>query len=357
LKALENYSVDVELLNDICYVNNFSNLYEPRALIFSAGKSGEFKRALHGFIEDIKQIVSSHSKSDLFMKEKQEIEKARETEENSRLASFEEKVLDLGFRIVQAENGDQTVTDIVPVIEGNRLSFEELQGLVATGSFPQEEWTRLRELYYSLADEMKELFMDMRRGQSTALKQIQELRKKELLPVIKNRAQILHSLAGDEKTHSWIDSLYMDCLDNLYLFDRDQTVRQTSKRRKNGSGLARYGMNIVHESNGEAPILFENRPTLSNLVGTIDSAQEGGIPSCLDIRGGSILRANGGVLVIRVEDIVEDQEAWPYLKRVLQTGTLEIHGVAGPFGSGVSLKPESVEVKFKLVMIGGEQKL
>ncbi|MFA6507467.1 MAG: AAA family ATPase, partial [Treponemataceae bacterium] len=66
------------------------------------------------------------------------------------------------------------------------------------------------------------------------------------------------------------------------------------------------------------------------------------------------MKASGGVLVLRAEDILSDDDAWQYLKRVLQTGIVEIHNPPGLITQPILLKPEPIDVCLKVVLIGGE---
>jgi lon-related putative ATP-dependent protease len=105
------------------------------------------------------------------------------------------------------------------------------------------------------------------------------------------------------------------------------------------------------------PVIFENRPTLTNLVGTIEppgSMTEELRSAYLRIRAGSLIKAAGGILVLRAEDIIQDEEAWPYLKRVLQTGVVEIQCPPSPLASPLIIKPEPIELSVKVVLIGEE---
>jgi lon-related putative ATP-dependent protease len=57
---------------------------------------------------------------------------------------------------------------------------------------------------------------------------------------------------------------------------------------------------------------------------------------------------------MQAEDLVQDEDSWNAVKRVLRSGKLEIQGQPGPFGSSASIKPEPFDVDVKIVLIGGE---
>jgi len=69
--------------------------------------------------------------------------------------------------------------------------------------------------------------------------------------------------------------------------------------------------------------VLETEPTYTNLFGTIErslSASGEVISSFLKIRAGSLLRANGGFLVLNADDLLLEPRVWPGLKRRSSTG-------------------------------------
>ncbi len=358
LKALKNYTVPIGQLQDIAYVTNFASPLEPRALTFPAGKAREFKRNIHELVEDVKRLVAIHAESDSFKSKKNALLAEVEETENKTLAAFETEAAAEGFQIVQTIQDDSASTDLLPLKDGKPVSFDELQSLVSAGSLPKGDWNALREKYYGLMDKMKSTFDSLKRTRTGIDRKVAKLRREMLEPHLAVLVKGLKTSADNEKFISWLDSLQADILDHLFFFEKEQLDSQNARHR-HSPALSRYGVNILADRSESPapPVVFENRPTLVNLVGSIDLGQEiaeVARSGYLRIRGGSILKAAGGVLVIRAEDIVDDDDAWPYLKRVLQTGTLEIQVAPGPFSPPAPLKPEPIAVNLKVVMIGGE---
>ena len=73
----------------------------------------------------------------------------------------------------------------------------------------------------------------------------------------------------------------------------------------------------------------------------------------MDLRGGSLLRADGGFLVMYALDTLTETGVWRTLKRTLNHGKLEIQpvDVFFPF-SPAALKPEPIDVHVKIILIG-----
>jgi len=341
-------------LRDVAYVYGFKTPLAPQALYFKAGEAAAFKKDVHAFVENVKKLVVLHAESGEAKKRKEELEAEWEATENGRLAAFEAELAADGFRVVQLQGEDgQTTTDILPLKDGEPVPFEEYQAAAEAGTVPEPEFASLRSRYFSHMDEMRLLFVELRRGRSTLDEKLEALRTQALQPLVHAESDILASRYDDERTREWIRTLERDAISRLYLFQPAQPER------KQKAPLARYGVNVLSDR-GELtrpPVLFEANPTYANLFGSIEHGADGqpeGRAAYLKIRPGSIIKAAGGFLVMQAEDLISDEEAWTAVKRVLRTGRVEIQPQSGPMGQIVALKPEPLELDVKLVLIGGE---
>src|SRR5690606_16601930 len=95
------------------------------------------------------------------------------------------------------------------------------------------------------------------------------------------------------------------------------------------------------------PIIFEPNPTYQNLFGSLDLGDQNP-PDHLRLRAGSLLQANGGVLVVDAAELFQDPIAWRALKRAVKSGWIEVQRAANT-GAGVSMRPEPIRTAFKLV--------
>ncbi|MDR1626423.1 MAG: AAA family ATPase [Spirochaetia bacterium] len=118
----------------------------------------------------------------------------------------------------------------------------------------------------------------------------------------------------------------------------------------------RYGANLVVDNSGAKtpPVIFETWPDYAAIFGNQEPAGEGRSHFML-IRAGSLIKASGGFLVLRAEDIINEEDAWNSLKRALEAGFAEIRAVPNPFFPVASgLKPEAISIDTKVIMVGNE---
>ena len=103
-------------------------------------------------------------------------------------------------------------------------------------------------------------------------------------------------------------------------------------------------------------MVFETNPTYPNLFGTIEKqAQFGALFTDFSmIRPGSLHRANGGFLIIKVLDLLRWYFSWEGLKRSLKTGQIQVEDLGEQLSliSTKTLKPEPIPLKIKILLIG-----
>jgi len=357
-KVLDGWRPEGLALRDLAYVYDFRAPLAPRSLSFPAGRGREFKHGVHDLVERVKKLVAMQADSGEYKKRTEELVAAWEAQENERLAGLEAQLAADGFRIVQVEGEDgQTGTDILPVRDGEAVPFEDLQEKAAAGGIPEAEFASLRERYLGHMDRMRLLFVDLKRGRGELERRLQDFRRESLEPLVRSEAEALAVLYPEESIASWLSELVRDALNHLYLFEAGESPAGPERRRR--SPLTRYGVNVLTDNAGVSapPVVFEAHPGYASIFGSIEQAadgQGGDRGAYLRIRAGSLLRASGGFLVMQAEDLVQDEESWSALKRVLRTGRLEIQPHAGPFGPPPAIKPEAIEVDVKVILIGGE---
>jgi lon-related putative ATP-dependent protease len=107
---------------------------------------------------------------------------------------------------------------------------------------------------------------------------------------------------------------------------------------------------------GGAPIVYEDHPTLQNLVGRVEHVPQMGalITDFTLIKAGSLHRANGGYLLIDALKLLREPLAWEALKRALRRRKIVIES-PGEFMSLVStvtLEPDPIPLDLKVLLFG-----
>jgi lon-related putative ATP-dependent protease len=120
----------------------------------------------------------------------------------------------------------------------------------------------------------------------------------------------------------------------------------------------RYMVNVIVDNSQlkGSPVVFEENPTYPNLFGRIEKeAQFGSFSTDFTlVKGGSIHRANGGYLVLPVEDLLANPLSYDGLKRALRNNRIIIEEASERLGfvSTKTLTPQPIPLNVKVILVG-----
>lgn len=358
MEMLKRHSEKSTPLKDIAYVYNFSKPENPRVLYFPEGEGKQFKTALHELVERLKALIRQALEGDAYKKKRDKLIAETEQKENHALAEFERELAKDSFTAIQVQDEEEnTTTEILPIVNDEPVEFEQLQLMVAQGKVSEEFWNTTREKYFVWADKMNRIFATLRMAREGLENELDALRIDSVRGLINEELSRFRKQWEHAEISGWIDALEKDVLQNLFLFalgDDKSEEEETAEAHT----LLRYGVNIIvdNSESERLPVIRESNPTRSNLFGAIESRFDvtgETHTNFLMIKAGSILRANGGYLILRLTDLLLEDNVWQELKRVLQTESVEIQPQTGPFGTPtVMLKPEPVSIQVKVIIIG-----
>src|SRR6267143_912015 len=123
---------------DWCYVNNFQNPYEPKALKLPAGKAKIFQKDLKNLIDQVKRAVPAALQSEEFVARTNGITK-KSVEERDRVLNV---LNDVAKQTSYAVRMNQLGIGIVPIRVGKPLSQEEYDALPSSA---KKKFERSRE--------------------------------------------------------------------------------------------------------------------------------------------------------------------------------------------------------------------
>ena len=351
---LANYKANVADLQDIAYVYNFARPLEPKAIFLPPASGASFRKNLQAAIESIRKQAQQIAKSEGFAAASKKILASSDTEENQLLTEFETRMATEGFKLIQIKDDEARSMDLVPTLKGKATTFEDLQDLVARGKFPRDKLNALREDYYRSLDQMSELFSAIRDMRRASDKKIRALRAESVAPIIDGELEPIKKRFGASASATeFLTAVREDLISRVSVYSEPF---KSPRHKKHFFG--RYAINLVCENPTDKNyVIQEELPTFANLFGSIENSgtnEDIAVNGHLRLRAGAIHRASGGFLVLRLQDILLEEGAWPYLKRVLQSGKIEIQ--IPPTGNHVPsiLKPQSLPAKLKVVVIGGE---
>jgi len=359
---LEEIDKAGKIPDDLCYVNNFKDPDQARCVCLPPGQGKAFKKDMDDLIESLKKNIPLIFESEEYQKQRRELVDKHREREKGLVKEFEGRAKKEGFAVVQVQMGPFTRPDLVPMVAGNAMPLDQLENLVDQGQYPRDGFERLRAKYGELSAEMEQVLKETRKVEKTIQEELAALDKSAISQRVEGAIGDIREKYKQPKIDPYLDEVKDNILGNPSRF---QPKGETPQLPIPGLALptpvdtfTEFQVNVLvdnSETKG-APVIIEASPTYRNLFGTIErSWGMGGIGKTdfTKIKSGSFLRANGGYLVLNAIDVFIEPGVWIALKRTLRNRSMEMQSF-DPFYlfASSALKPEPIEVKVKVVMIG-----
>ena len=338
--------------SDWCYVNNFSNQYEPKALQLTAGRGKEFQKDVKNLIENIRSALPKAFESEDYSRKREETLRSLESQRKALIDKLNEKAQEEGFVIQSTPIG----LLLIPVINGKPVSEEELLTLPQkTKGEIQEKRERLEA---QLRNTMRQ-FLDMERRIHDELKKLN--RDVALYSIGHLVDDVSEKYKDATEVEAYLREVQNDILDNLAVFIKGEEAQPPSPFQlpwMREAPFKKYEVNVVVDNSNlrGAPVIMELNPTYQNLIGrTEKEAQFGALTTDFTmIRGGALHMANQGYLIVRIEELVRNPFSYEALKRALRDKRIVIEEPEERYGfiSIKSLKPQPIPLNTKVIIIG-----
>jgi lon-related putative ATP-dependent protease len=329
--------------NDWCYVNNFRNLYEPRRLCLPPGKGIRFRDDLRNLVSESRHALIKSFESEDYISRRKKITDEVEQQQDALLLGVKERALHDKISI------EETPVDIltVPIKEGRPMTNEEFTAL---GETEQQEIRRKQAHYF---DEIKTAIREGRKLEKHANESILKLQKEVASFALENlfdESEEAYATIAEALQH--LRDVKEDILANL------GELLAAEKSPNAAFLLKKYEVNVLVDNSvlKGAPVVIELHPIFYNLIGRVEKEVQMGtwITDMTLIRKGSLHEANGGYLIIPVDELFKNPFSWETLKRALKQKQIVIEDLSEQWGfiTAKTLKPEPIPLDVKVILIG-----
>ena len=341
--------------DDICFVFNFRKPEEPSAIFLKAGAGGRLRDGMDRLIEELSANLPATLNDREFRSRIDRVVEPLHRQEREVVEAFEKEVSDAGFVLVQVQAGLVTRPEILPVVEEQPVPLEKLGELVEAGKLTAEDVERLRESHTKLSEKFRDVFQEVAEIRRKVQERVEDVRRKLLQPSFEAAVKTIRKAVGDPRANPYLDDLANDLGENVGLFMiSDEDVPS------DGDRFLRWRVNLVVDNRDVTgrPVVMETEPSYTNLFGTIERTltQSGeAATSFMRIRAGSLMRANGGFLVLNADAVLMEPRVWPGLKRALKYRRVQIQSLESLVLGAALLKPEPVPIDVKVMIIGSRE--
>jgi len=362
---------------DWCYVYSFENPYEPRAIRLPAGRGKELRDDMENLVERIKEDLPKAFDSDEYSARREEVLEEIQKRRQEISKEINSRAEEAGFSIQASPMGVM----LLPAKDGQPMSREDYEKL------SDREKQELDERREQVQQQIKEGTKEIRQLQRQARDKVRTLDHEVVNNTLGGLIDDLKEKYGEfDEAMDYLESVQEDIMDNV---DSIKSLTQSSRQDGQAGGqmaggtgqqggamsglqqrqkmqqeamqeqlFRKYQVNVVVDNSGQegAPVILELNPTYNNLIGRIEKEMRMGAVSTdfTLIKAGALPRANGGFLVLQVEDVLRHFYCWEALKRALRASEVRIEELSEELGimSIKSLRPEPIPLDVRVILIG-----
>ncbi|MBN2572083.1 MAG: AAA family ATPase [Ignavibacteriales bacterium] len=357
-QMLEKIRPQPTKLFDYVYVNNFKDPDYPRLLTFTAGQGLEFKKDMENAIKFLRENIIQLLESEAFNNKRKKLYEKYTEEQQSIMKPFEEKLTQNNFSLGQVKVGEVVRPELLPVIENKPVFIQQLEEYVKANKITSEQADGITQQYEKFQEELQTIFRKNFKLSQKYQKKITELEERIAGELVSITIDDLRERYKIKKVIKHLEQLEQNIISNLNIF---KARPQPGAEEEFEAQFKNYSANIIlnNSSVKERPVIIETTPSYSNIFGAIERVSDGSgtwFTDFTQIKSGSILRANGGYLVLNAMDALSEPGVWKTLKRVLLHNKLEIQDIAYVYQLAPSmLKPEPIIMDIKVILIGNEE--
>ncbi len=337
--------------SDWCYVNNLTDHRYPQSFEFAPGKAQMFQQDINQLLEAIVSELPSAFENPGYQRQKSKIDRDFNRPYDLALEQVESQARGKAIALYR----DAGSVGFTPVIDG------QVMDEAAFSQLSEDDRNRINSDISQLEDYLNESLTSLplwRREMNEKLKKLEhDTARQAIAPLLQPYREKYASLS---KLTSYLTQLETSLIKTAVELVGDDKLGELKSEAGRVNVLEQnFGVNLVvsHHKTKGAPVVFESHPSYENLFGRIEYTSEMGalVTNYQLVRGGSLHQANGGYLILEAEKLFEHPMVWSALKRALKSKELRIES---PFTelagiSTITLSPEPIPLKIKVVIIGG----
>src|SRR5947209_12972392 len=352
---------------DRCYVHNFKNPDRPRLLALPRGQANPFKKDVQSGIEFLRRRIPQVFEGEPFQRQKGRIVDRFTVREKELMDDFTRRIAREQFALGHMQVGAVALPEIFPVLEGQMVPIEDVTKLVDEGKLEGPVAEEIERKYEMFRQEFTVVYRKTLTLSRELASELSYLEQEAASVLVDGVIEELKEKYKAPSVEEYLEEVRHHLLDNLDPFKEREGEEEQQQTPGDGGPKSSpserdpfrmYGVNVIlaHNEADSCPIIFETTPNHTNLFGTIQRSYDsrGGWNSdFMDLRAGSMLRADGGFLIMYAYDALTETGVWRTLKRMLNHGRLEIQplDVMFPFAPS-ALKPEPIDINVKVILIG-----
>lgn len=343
-KFIENLYKSAEAPKDICYAT-INDPKRPEPIFLTNGKGAKLKETIENIKNSYYEVAmefyntSSESEKDSII---DDVHSKRTTYigelmEMAKIDGFDVKATNGGFAFIPLKEGEAMTEK-----EYDELSEENKDSIVLKAS-------NLKKKAEVVLEKLKDIEL-------TSMKRLKGIYAEFMdVEMEDEKEDCLLNFIDDDDAYEYLEKVFysiekelVDCY-TMNVEDDESDINEV---------LDKYDISVlVDNTNNKNPrVIYEEDPNVTNLFGNIEYENHNGLYSTdlSLINPGSMLQANEGCVIIRLNQLAMNNYSYYYLKKTLMSGKVSIDSSRGYLDiiSINGVKPKAVPVNVKVILIG-----
>ncbi|MEN9281884.1 MAG: hypothetical protein RL594_819 [Bacteroidota bacterium] len=360
-QILDQVKAERPTLYDFAYVHNFKQPEQPVLLRFSAGEGRIFRRMMDECMVVIRRRIPQLFEEEQFQASRKKIIQDFQAKEKHVLTEFDQKIRPSGFVVGQLQDDSGTRPEVFPVVDGKPVTIDEIDDLVTGGKLTQQQGETIAEAYVKHQEDLADIGKRSLRVLTDFRQQISQFDQVAVGILLRTVFEEMLQSFPRDRVRDFIEGVQAFVLENVDEYVRVYRAKEAGVTDESIEEMARQleratSVNVIVDNyeTVSAPVIVETAPTYASLFGSIEKRMDvrGFVQSDFTlIRAGSLLRADGGFLVLNAVDVLSDMNIWTSLKRMLLYGRLEIQSTETQM-TLTTIKPDHINVDVKIILLG-----
>ncbi len=338
--------------SDWVYVNNFTDGDRPVAIELPAGRARAFHDAMQKLIDDLRTALPAVFQSEDYQTRRGAIDEEFQKQQGEAFSALRDKAAEKSIVILRTPFGFA----LAPSRDGQVVPPEEFN------QWPDDKKKEVQAEIAVLERDLEHIVRQLPVWEKQRRDALRQLNRETASFAVGQLIEETKAAFGDlPRLVEHIEKVRADLIENVTAFilrSAEEGEDQADELRA-VSPFDRYKVNVLvaHDDDEPgAPVIEELHPALGNLIGRIEYQSLRGalVTNFQLIKAGAIHRANGGYLLLDARALLMEPYSWMALKRTLRRGDIIIEDITRflGFASTVSLQPDPIPLKIKVVLFG-----
>lgn len=350
-QIVEHEASHQDIPADWCYVNNFNQPAKPTAIKLMPGQGKVFQQDMAELIDELSVAIPSAFDGDEYRSRAGELETQSREREINELSQLRDEAANAHIILTETPTGYA----FSPANENNEAIDPE-----QFNKLDKDEQHKIQNTIFELQERLAKLLKNFPAWRKETKRKLQALNR-EVAELAVNHTidELIEKYAKHEAILGYLNDVQKDIIEHVRDFiPRSEKIISFMELPQEPNPFKRYYVNLMVDFSNKksAPVILEDHPNYSNLLGRIDHQAYMGslVTDFTMIKPGALHRANGGYLIIDARKLLIQPYAWETIKRTLQSGEIRIESLERALSliSTSSLEPQPIPLNLKLILVG-----